>query len=117
MFDAEFESLPSNIQNEIICEKIKNFELYFSQIPERYFTIDLCLCLIRFDARTTLIYMPAYLKTYSLCFEAVKLNPLALEYVPDHLKIEDLCLSAIKRDRRCLKFIPPHMRTEKFPHL
>lgn len=89
--------------NQSLVEKKKNFiesnEEYVKSIQER---------------KINFTNIPKKIRTYEMCFEAVKINPFNMKEVPEEYLTEDLCFAAIEHDSLAMRYIPKNIRTKKF---
>lgn len=58
--------------------------------------------------------IPKKIRTYEMCFEAVKVKPFNLKEVPEEFLTTELCLAAVEHDSLAMRFVPNNIKTKKF---
>jgi len=97
---------------ELCCETIKIVKMKLKFVPYKYRTNELLKLIKHFNG--VMKFIPPELKTFEICFDAVKRNCYDLQYVPKKFKTKELCINAVKYSRWALKYVPKKLLTKEF---
>jgi hypothetical protein len=103
---VEFEDIPSYMQYQILCEKIKIKDITFMRtIPKKFLTEELCLYAIKLNPYN---FFDCII-TNKVCLAAVQSVGFLLNCIPKHLRTEEIYLEAYKNDPRVISMIPSNV--------